>query len=197
MLLAAWQAGDRNAGDRLLRRHVAAVRRFFRNKVDGARDLDDLVQRTFLESIRAKDGFEGRASFRTLLFTVARRQLFRFFEQRHRKGADQLGSLSVAALSTSPSQVIAREREQARLLAAMRELDVDLQVAVELHYWEELTTAELAEVLGIPQGTVKSRLRRAREALAVALAQRPQAKVAFTPEQVDALARSLRDAATG
>jgi RNA polymerase sigma-70 factor (ECF subfamily) len=48
-------------------------------------------------------------------------------------------------------------------------LPLDLQTALELHYWEELSTAELAEVLAIPQGTVKTRLFRAREQLRVLL----------------------------
>jgi len=194
-LLEAWQRGDRSAGDRLLRRHVASIRRFFRNKVDTPRDVDELVQETFLQTVRAKDGFEGRASFRTLLFTVARRQLFRFIEKRHRRPVESLASTSIAALSTSPSQVAARAQAQRRVLAALRELDVDLQVAIELHYWEELSTAELAAVLGIPQGTVKSRLRRGREALASALATlRPAAQ--GTPPDVEAVARSLRALAT-
>ena len=194
-LLEAWQAGDREAGDRLLRRHAASIRRFFRNKVDTPRDVDELVQETFLQTVRAKDGFEGRAAFRTLLFTVARRQLFRFIERRHRRPVQSLASISIAALSTSPSQVAARAEAQRRVLQALRALDVDLQVAIELHYWEELSTAELAEVLGIPQGTVKSRLRRGREALASALASLHTA--VGEPADVDAVARSLRNAAAG
>ena len=55
-------------------------------------------------------------------------------------------------------------------LEAMRRVPLDLQIALELHYWEDMTTAELAEVLEIPQGTVKSRLRRGREALQAELA---------------------------
>ena len=48
---------------------------------------------------------------------------------------------------------------------ALRHLPLDLQVVVELHYWEEHSTAQIATVLEVPQGTVKSRLRRARALL--------------------------------
>ena len=48
---------------------------------------------------------------------------------------------------------------------ALRRLPVDLQLVVELHYWEDHSTAEIAALLELAQGTVKSRLRRAREAL--------------------------------
>jgi len=165
----AWRDGDRAAGDRLLRRHVDALRRFFRNKVDS--DVDDLVQRTFLECVKAKDGFEGRSSFRTFLFTVARRQLFRFYERTRRRLPEELGSVSVADLADSPSQVVAKAVEHQLLLEALRRLPLDQQTVVELHYWEQLSTSELAEVLQLPQGTVKSRLRLARSALLETLAE--------------------------
>ena len=163
-LLGAWREGDREAGDRLLRKYAGSLRRFFHNKVD--REVDDLVQRTFLDCTKAKETFEGRASFRTLLFVLARRQLIRFYERAGRHDVADIEALSVEDLGTSPSRIVAREQEHTLLLAALRRIPLELQTAVELHYWEGLTTAELAEVLEIPQGTVKSRLRRAREALA-------------------------------
>ena len=52
----------------------------------------------------------------------------------------------------------------------MQELPVDHQIAIELHYWEGMRVREVAEVLGVPAGTVKGRLMRARTALAKALA---------------------------
>ena len=54
----------------------------------------------------------------------------------------------------------------ALLARALRSIPLDLQVALELHYWEELSGPELAAVLEIPEGTVRSRLRRGRELLA-------------------------------
>lgn len=192
-LLKLWRSGDRQAGDRLLRRHVASLHRFFRNKVD--REVDDLTQRTFLECIKAKDKFEGRASFKTLLFVVARRQLFRFYEKAAKADVSDIGSMSIIDLQTSPSQLAARRKEHALLLSALRRIPLELQITVELHYWEDLTTAELAEVLDIPQGTVKSRLRRAREALAQALhgIEKNPTELESTLGDLEGWARSLRE----
>ena len=71
---------------------------------------------------------------------------------------------------TSPSSAVGRRKEQQLLLMALRQIPMELQIVLELHYWENLSTRELADVMEIPQGTVKSRLRRAREALEKAMA---------------------------
>lgn len=163
-VLDRWRAGDREAGNELLRRHFDGLYRFFSNKVgDG---VDDLIQRTFLACVESKDRFRKQASFRTYLFTVARHELYRHFRQ-HRKGASDvaLAEMSVEDLGTSPSKVAVRQQEHKLLLKALRRIPLDLQLAIELFYWEGLTTAEVGDVLGVPQGTAKSRLRRAREAL--------------------------------
>ena len=162
-LVEAWKGGDRGAGDTLLRRHIPALRRFFANKVGD--EQDDLVQRTVLGLLKTKDGFAGRSSFRTFMFAVARRQLYRHFERRADLHGEWATLTTVEALCETPSQVLARAEQQRWLLAALRRLPVELQVAIELHYFEGLATAELADALDIPQGTAKSRLRRAREAL--------------------------------
>ncbi len=168
VLLDAWRAGDRNAGDKLLRRHFDSLYCFFRNKVDTG--MDDLIQRTFLALVKAKDQFRKQSSFRTYLFTVARHELYRHYRQlKRQRAAVDLAAQSVEDLGTSPSRLLARHKEQQILLAALRKIPVDLQIAIELHYWEGFSTSAIADVLGIPHGTAKSRLRRAREALEVAM----------------------------
>lgn len=164
-LLGHWRAGDRQAGNTLLRRHFDGLYRFFRNKLDA--DVDDLIQRSFLACVESKEKFRGDGSFRAYLFTVARHELYHHFVRcgRGRKRHVDMGSMSVADLGSSPSSKAARREEEALLLRALTRIPVDLQIAIELFYWEEMTTGELATVLGVPQGTAKSRLRRAREAL--------------------------------
>jgi RNA polymerase sigma factor (sigma-70 family) len=167
-LLDAWRAGDRTAGDVLLGRYFDGLYRFFRNKVDHG--VDDLIQRTFTACIAAKDAMRDHSSFRTYLFTVARHQLYHYWRDNHRKDAlFAPEETSVVAMGVSVSSILATRQEQRLLLRALRTLPLDLQVALELHYWEELTTAEIAEILEVPQGTAKSRLRRAREQLEQAI----------------------------
>jgi len=163
-LLRRWQAGEVEAGEALLARHFRSLYRFFRNKV-GA-DCDDLIQDTMLACVGGAFRFEGRSTFKTYLLTIARNQLYQFVKRKHRGlELDPLHS-SMEDLLPSPSEVAAANATRNRVHDALRRIALDLQIALELHYWDELTTAELAVVLDIPLGTVKSRLRRGREALA-------------------------------
>lgn len=194
-LLQQWRDGDRSAGSQLLKRHFDSLYRFFRNKLGG--DFDDLIQRTLLACVESVDKFRGDSSFRSYLFTVARHELYHHFERLHRgrKMQIDLGTMSVAQLGTSPSSKAAKVEEEQLLLRALSKIPVDLQIAVELYYWENLTTAELGKVLGIPTGTAKSRLRRAREALEEAIRKESTnaRAVESTLSNFDHWARAVRD----
>jgi RNA polymerase sigma-70 factor (ECF subfamily) len=168
-LLDAWREGDASAGEQLFERHFDAVARFFRNKVDEA--PDDLVQRTFLGCVESRETFRGDASFRTFLFAVAHNVLRNYFRSRRSDRTVDFSVDSAFGLLPSPSAVVAQHRTQQLLLDALRRIPLEYQVALELHYWEDMTAAELAAVEGIPVGTAKTRLRRGKELLAGALAE--------------------------
>jgi RNA polymerase sigma factor (sigma-70 family) len=123
-----------------------------------------------LACVEARDRVRDGSSFRAYVLRIARNELFNHYAARHRHAArvDPL-TTSILDLGASPSVAVAAGERDRALLAALRRLPLDLQTALELHYWEELTTGELADVLGIPQGTVKTRLFRAREQLRTTL----------------------------
>ncbi len=167
-LLDAWRDGDREAGHRLFRRHVRSISGFFRSKVGQAGE--DLTQKTFLALVEAPQRFEHRSSVRTYLFAIARRQLLMHL----RKAATDNrrfdpATWSVVDVGMGPERMTTAHEEQALLLQALQTLPVDYQVALELHYFEELPIAEIAEVLEEPVGTLKSRLSRGRTMLRAAL----------------------------
>ena len=163
-LLDAWRGGDALAGEVLFERHFESIYRFFCNKVP--RDVDDLVQETFLGCVGARERFRQDASFRTFLFAIARKVLLKHRERwAPREAGEELHASQIAALDVSVTQIVVESEEQALLLRALRRLPLDLQTALELFYWEGLLSREIAEVLELPQGTVRSRLRRGREML--------------------------------
>jgi RNA polymerase sigma-70 factor (ECF subfamily) len=167
--VAAWRAGDKAAGEALFERHFDALYRFFHNKAEDG--VEDLIQQTFLAVVASIDRFRGEATFRSYLFAIARNELLAHWRKRGRRGGEiDVAEVSVAELSTAgPSRVLARRREHQLLLDALRTLPLDLQIALELVYWEELSGPELATALGIPEGTARSRLRRGKELLAARL----------------------------
>lgn len=195
-LLDAWRGGHKAAGRALFERHISSVSRFFRNKVRED-EREDLIQRTFLACVEARDRLRDGDSFRHYVLRVARSKLYDYIARRrgspHRPDAL---TRSVVDLGLSPSRVMAKNEEDGLLLQALQLLPLELQIVLELHYWEGMSTGELADVLEIPQGTVKTRLWRARQllrehmqTLAVAGAV-PQSSL----HDLDAWARRLRQA---
>ncbi|MEM6996149.1 MAG: sigma-70 family RNA polymerase sigma factor, partial [Myxococcota bacterium] len=182
-LLAAWHQGDQNAGQRLFARHFDAVCRFFTTKV--ADGIDDLVQRTFTACLERRDDWPADVEFRPYLFGIARNILRRRYREKE-FAARRFDPLEHSAADAAPSlSSIAHARAEADLLGrALQRLPIDLQIAIELRFWEDMTAAQIGTVLEIPEGTAKTRLRRARLLLQEAIE-----KMASTP----ALGRSTNE----
>lgn len=196
-LLAAWRNGDEHAGNELFHRHFGPVRRFFRNKVS-EEAAEDLIQRTFLACVESRDRFRGDASFRTYLFVIARNELYSHLKRARKEArAFDPAQASIEDTGLSPSRVVARRAEHRLLLEALRHLPVEQQLLLELFYWEGQVGRELAMILDVPEGTVRSRLRLARRALV-----RSMQRLASSPDvlestlaDLDKWARGLRDLA--
>ncbi len=167
-LLQAWCDGDAGAGEELLRRAFPRLYRFFFNKVGD--DVGELVQQTLTACVEHRDKLSAAVSFEAYLLSMARNKLYDHLRRRGRSRELVGDSMpSVRDLGTSIVSLMGRQAREAAVLRALQALPVDLQVVIELHYWSELTTREIADVIEVPVGTVKSRLRRAREHFEVLL----------------------------
>lgn len=167
-LLLRWGDGDDAAGQELYDRHFPRVYRFFRTKV--ADGVEDLVQATFLACLEARGRYRGEGKFSTFIYGVARNQLLAHFRKRKSRGrmAAPLEH-SVADLGPSPSTVLGKNADEQRLYESICRLPVDLQISLELFYWEDVPSREIASILDVPESTIRSRLRRARIQLRKAL----------------------------
>jgi RNA polymerase sigma-70 factor (ECF subfamily) len=183
-LLDAWRAGDASAGNELFDRHFDGLFRFLRNKVSN--DPADLVQGVFLACVESRDSFRGESSFRTYLFSVARKKLYKHYRDR-KPGAD-FGVTSLADLGPTPSRLVDKRIADRLLLEALRTIPLELQIAIELHYWEQMPGPEIARVLEIAEGTVRSRLRRAKEALEAKMAE-----LALSPRELETTRANLEN----
>lgn len=164
-LYGRWASGERKAGEKLIERHLDTVGRFLANKCPDPSRLEDLVATVFERCAKSLGRFAERSSFRTYLlgiaYNVARDDLKRHV--RAPKFDETVTSL--ASISSSPSAIVAVRQEQAMLLQALRQLPFALQAVLELHFFEELSRAQVAQILELPEGTVASRLRKAKTML--------------------------------
>jgi RNA polymerase sigma-70 factor (ECF subfamily) len=184
-LLDRWRAGDAASGEALFERYYDMVERFFVNKVSTG--VQDLVQETFIRCVESRDRILDNERFRLYMFGIAYHVLSAHLRERYRGGsAIDLSEISVCDLAPGPGTLAARRREHRLLLQALRQMDD--QVVLELHYWEQLTTEQMAEALAIPIGTARGRLQRARARLEQVIH-----RVAASPQEMTSTLLQLDD----
>ena len=142
--------------------HASFVARVLRNAGVPHADVDDEVQRTFITLARRLDdvhvGAERSFLLKTALYGAAHAR--RTLARRREVGEDEAPEMSDD--TSSPEQLTAQKRNRQRLDEVLDAMGRDLRTVFVLYEFEELSMAEIAEVLDIPAGTVASRLRRAR-----------------------------------
>lgn len=181
-LYDAWRSGDTRAGDALFVRHFDDLYGFFRRTAGEA--VEDLLQQTCLKSVQSADNFDGESTFRAYIFGIARHVLFDHLrakyrrEKRHVPAGDFL-ERSLEDLGASPMAAMAERQEVILFARALRKIPLESQVLFELHYWQKLPAPALARMMGVPEGTVRSRLRRAKELL-----REKFAELATSPEEL-------------
>jgi RNA polymerase sigma-70 factor (ECF subfamily) len=171
-LLAAWRAGDREAGQELARNHYKAVRQFVSGKVDDE-TAKEIAQQTFLTLCQRKDEFEGFSQFRTFLLGIARFKVIEHYRRQRMYGEhfDPLEhSVVDPNLERTLSTVFAAHEHERIVVQALRSLPLDDQFLLELKAHAGLKNRELAEVFRVTIGSIAGRINRARERLAKAIA---------------------------
>ncbi len=160
-----------------MRRHMDSVYNLGARMCPRRADGQDLVQDTFLSAYRHLGGFRGEASFRTWLLRIAATSCMRMKRDRRVPGPeerplDETGAEGPAAMAgegEGPEGMALRGELRQAIDRAIGALPPSLRLAFVLREQEGLSTSEAARVLGISDGALKTRLSRARDALARAL----------------------------
>ncbi len=165
-LLERWAGGDSAAGQELFRQSYAVVMRYFRNKVND-KYINDLVQKTFVACLKSVARFRHASSFATYVLSIAHHTLVDHYRARGRDSQREscLDEVAMADSGPGADMMIGQRQEHRLLLRALRRLPFPQQVVLELRYWEALSDSEIAEVLDLPLGTVKTRLRAGQQQL--------------------------------
>jgi RNA polymerase sigma-70 factor (ECF subfamily) len=162
-------AGDRAAFGTLVQRYEEPVRRVARAVLHDVPDADDAAQDTFLTALMKLDRYDQRRPFRPWLLRIATNTAI----DRRRHRALRLTAPLGSEVSTSdPGPDVAAERAalQERLRAALQELPERYRIAIVLFDVEGFAHAEIAEILGVAVGTVRSSVFHARRHLRELLA---------------------------
>ncbi len=187
-LIAAAQHGDRKALERLLAAEENRIYAFGMRMCRNPDDAADVLQETLLAVAKHIGEFRGESSLPTWLFQIARS--FCIKKRRRRKGqpekSESLSNIDEAAMSDrgpSPEQTASGKELEAMLHDALRSLPAPAREVIVLRDVEGLTAPEVAEVIGVSVGAVKSKLHRARSSLQEALA--PRLGATLPPERSD------------
>ena len=177
-LLAAVRGGDRRALDSLLRRHQPRLWALCRRMTGSDADADDATQEALVSIVRALPRFDGRSRFGTWAYRIAVNASLDELRRRRRRpepglpgDADLPAGLGPEPVATTPGPDGAALTVDVN--TALRRLPPEFRAPVVLRDLCGLDYAEIAEVLGVPPGTVRSRISRGRAALAPLLAPAP------------------------
>lgn len=168
--LQALRAGDRRASERFYRQHAPTVLGWAIRLGGPGVEPEDATQQVFATAFRRIGGFRGDASPSTWLFAITHKVL-----ANHRRRARLRAFFGLERApepvcpAGGPGAAVERMQLRARVRAALDTLTLHQREVVVLMDLEERTTAEVAEMLGIPQGTVSSRVFSGRQQFARAM----------------------------
>lgn len=168
LLIKRAQKGDRQALETLLRNEFDRIYAIARRITGNSADADDATQEALLAITRGLARFDGRSSFKTWVYRVTTNACLD--ELRRRKRRPLATDDAMLTARTAPARDLSDTvTAELTLDAALGELPVEFRAAVVLRDVCQLDYGEIAEVLGIPPGTVRSRIARGRGHLARAL----------------------------
>ncbi len=174
-LCARVAEGDDEAFSILVERYQHRVFGFCARMIGDRAEAEDLAQDVFLTLYRNAGNFRGESAFSTWLFRIAKNQTLnriKYLERRgrsaRRRERDSEARLSRVADETAlgPDDIVANRERATMVQAAIDELGEEHRAVVVLRDMEDMSYEEISEITGLPLGTVKSRIHRARSALA-------------------------------
>jgi len=154
--------GNKRAFDTLVKKYQSPVRRFFLHQTLGDAELsDDLAQETFIKAYTNLASFKNLSNFSTWLFRIAYNIFYDYI--RNRKETSGLEDWEVDATYQTEQRRIGEEMDIYRGLSILKEAE---RTCITLRYMEDLSVDKIADITGMPSGTVKSHLSRGKEKLA-------------------------------
>jgi len=172
-------SGDKAAGEQFVIEHYEAIFRFLRNLTGNKEDAEDLTQQTFLRAWEALPSFRGDSSLSTWLHSIAYREYTHWLRSRRE-------FVPLDEIVDMPDEQANQNLEAVLLRWAIYRLDPEHREVFVLYYVQGFSVNEIAKIIGVPAGTVKSRLFFARQKLRELLSD-------VIPEPVRAIGKNYQE----
>ena len=174
MLVERVQRGDRIAFDLLVRKYQHKVVKLVGRFVSNTADAEDIAQEAFIKAYRALPSFRGDSAFYTWLYQIAINTAKNYLVAQGRRPpgsdidaqeAEQYEGQSLLKEYETPERLLLKDEIAATVFRAIDDLPEDLRTAITLRELEGMSYEEIAQTMGCPIGTVRSRIFRARESI--------------------------------
>lgn len=168
------QKGDKNAFDLLVRKYQHKIIKLISRYVNDPSEALDVSQEAFLKAYRALPGFRGDSAFYTWLYRIAINTAKNYLVAQGRRPpgsdidaqeAEQYEGESQLKEYETPERLLLKDEIAATVFKVIEELPEDLRTAITLRELEGMSYEEIAQTMGCPIGTVRSRIFRARESI--------------------------------
>ena len=160
--------GDKHAMQVLFERYSVRIFRFLLRSVDSQSLAEDLVSEAFIDVWRHAGRYEGRSPVSTWLLAIARNKALSALRQRMTDELDDAAIDSVEDPVENPEIAMQKTERSAILLDCLRQLS--RREVIDLVYYHERSIADVAEIIGVPQSTAKTRMFYARRGIAKLMA---------------------------
>lgn len=178
-LVARVQQGDKQAFDLLVVKYQRKIQRLLSRILRDQSDIDDVMQEAFIKAYRALPQFRGESAFYTWLYRIAINTARNWLASQGRRPSAPAGNQNVEGETfyeidnltdnNTPESALASQEIAGTVNAAIEQLPEELRTAIVLREIDGLSYEEIAQTMDCPIGTVRSRIFRAREAIAAKL----------------------------
>jgi RNA polymerase sigma-70 factor (ECF subfamily) len=158
--------GDRLAMQVLFARHHVRVFRFVLRLVRNEAAAEDLISEVFLDVWRQAGKFEGRAAVSTWLLAIARFKALTVLRRKPEQELDEDTAETIEDTADTPDVALEKKDKSALIRECLAGLSAEHREIIDLVYYHEKSVEEVAEIVGIPENTVKTRMFYARKKLA-------------------------------
>ncbi len=158
-------AGDERAFRKILESHYTLIYSVVRGVAGQRAETEDIVQEVFIKIFRALGDFRGESRLSTWIYRIARNEALNAMDRRSPTVIPIEDCMEFPDSGESPDAALHRRMSRERLERLMERLDENQRVAIELRYVSEKSYEEIAEIMEIPLGTVKTYIHRAKLSL--------------------------------